>query len=90
MIDPTDLFEAVRTYDRSADNEESKGHARFATLDASYSGSGPARVTFDGETTLSTKSYHWVGNSPPRAGTRVFVLPVSTTYVIVGMVNGGV
>ncbi len=89
MIDPTTFFEAVRTYDKSADNEESKGHARFATVDPNYSGSGPARVMFDGETVLSTKFYSFL-NTPPRGNTRVFMAPVGTTYLILGMVNGGV
>lgn len=89
MLDPKEFFDSVREYDKSADNEESKGHERFATVDPNYSGSGPARVTFDGETAMSTKAYQFL-NAPPRNGTRVFMLPVGTTYLIMGMLNGGV
>ena len=64
MLDPTELFEAVRTYDKSADNTESKGHTRFATVDANYAGSGPARVMFDGEAALSTKAYQFNASKP--------------------------
>ena len=88
MLKPEELFEAVAEYDKSAENDESKGHARFATVDNAYAGSGPARVTFDGEATLTTKAYQFVGGAP-QAGSRVMMLPVSTTYVINGMLNGG-
>jgi len=89
MINPTTLFDAIREYDKSAENAESKGFTRCATIDPDYVGTGPARVTFDGETALSQKSYHFI-NTPPRASTRVVLLPVGSTYVILGMVNGGV
>ena len=89
MFDPREFFEAARQYDRSADNEESKGWNRCATIDPGYAGFGPARVTFDGETTLSQKAYQFLDN-PPRAGTRVALLPIGPTYLILGMLNGGV
>jgi hypothetical protein len=89
MFDPVKLFEAMREYDKSAENAESQGFNRCATIDPDYVGNGPARVTFDGETTLSQKSYHFI-NTPPRASTRVAMLPIGSTYVILGMVNGGV
>ena len=88
-FDPAKFFEAVREYDKSADNEESRGFGRCATIDPNYTGLGPARVLFDGETVLSQKSYHFLDN-PPRANTRVVMFPIGPTYVIMGMVNGGV
>ena len=88
-MDPREFFEAVRTYDKSAENEESKGWNRCGTIDPAYGGTGPARVMFDGETVLSQKSYHFVG-APPRSGTRAFLVPVGPTYLIMGMINGGV
>jgi hypothetical protein len=87
--DPTTFFEAVREYDRSADNAESKGFARCATVDPNYTGLGPARVLFDGETALSQKEYQFLDN-PPRANTRVVMEPIGNTYYIAGMLNGGV
>ena len=88
MLDPGQFFEAVAEYDRSANNADSKGHPRFATVDSAYAGTGPARLTFDGESALTNKSYNFAG-SPPVAGKRVFVVPVANTYLIMGMLNGG-
>lgn len=89
MLDPAKMFEAFREYDRSADNVDSKGFIRGGTIDPDYVGTGPARVMFDGETVLSQKSYQFL-NVAPRANTRVIMLPIGSTYVILGMVNGGV
>jgi len=88
MLKPRDFFDAVAEYDKSANNDESKGHPRFATVDSSYAGTGSARVMFDGETALTNKEYKFVG-SPPTAGARVMMLPVANTYVLMGMLNGG-
>ena len=88
MLDPTEFFEAVTEYDKSASNDQSKGHRRFATIDSAYAGTGPARVTFDGETVLTTKAYHFI-NLAPKAGARVLMSPVANTYVIDGMLDGG-
>jgi hypothetical protein len=88
MLRPGEFFDAVAEYDRSANNADSKGHERFATVDSAYAGTGPARLTFDGESALTTKAYSFAG-SPPVAGARVFVLPVANTYLIMGMLNGG-
>ena len=88
MLDPTEFFDAVTEYDKSAGNDASKGHSRFATVDSAYAGTGPARVMFDGEVTLTTKAYHFL-NLAPQAGARVFMLPHANTYVIAGMLDGG-
>ena len=88
MLDPAKFFEAVREYDKSADNVESAGFNRCATVDPDYTQVGPARVMFDGEETLTDKAYQYLGTAP-RANTRVVMLPIGPTYVILGMVNGG-
>jgi hypothetical protein len=88
VLDPAKFFEAAREYDRSADNMESTGYNRCATVDPDYTGFGPARVMFDGEEVVSDKAYQFIG-SAPRANTRVVMLPIGSTYAIVGMVNGG-
>lgn len=86
--DPTKFFDAIREYDNSADNVESKGWNRCGTIDPNYAGTGPARVQFDGELTVSQKAYQFVGVAP-LAGKRAFLVPVGPTYVILGMINGG-
>lgn len=88
MLDPTTFFDAVAEYDKSAQDDESRGYNRFATIDSAYAGIGPARVVFDGEVALTTKAYHFL-NLAPQAGARVFMLPVTNTYVIAGMLDGG-
>jgi hypothetical protein len=89
MLDPEAFFDAVNEYSKNANNDESKGWTRCATVDSNYTGTGLVRVTFDGETTLSQKAYAFL-DSPPRSGTRVLMLPIGATYVILGMVNGGI
>lgn len=44
----------------------------------------PARVTFEGETTLSTKAYAIAGGLLPMPGTRVFLVPIGNSYLIAG------
>ena len=87
-LDPGKFFEAVREYDKSADNIESKGWNRCATIDPDYTGTGPARVQFDGELAVSQKAYQYVG-TPPIPGKRAFLIPVGPTYLIMGPINGG-
>jgi hypothetical protein len=87
-MDPTKFFDAIREYDASADNAESKGWNRCGTIDPAYTGTGPARVQFDGEVAVSQKAYHFVGVAP-LAGKRAFLIPVGSTYLIMGPINGG-
>lgn len=47
----------------------------------------PARVTFEGEDTLSGKAYAVASDFIPRAGQRVFMVPIGTTYLIAGPVG---
>lgn len=63
---------------------------RLATVDPAYVLTGfPGevalpRVTFDGETTLSTKQYPILGSYIPTASDRVVMVPVGRTYVVAG------
>lgn len=88
-FDPAKFFDAVREYDKSATNADTQGFTRCGTVDPGYTGAGPARIMFDGETVLSQKAYHFL-NTAPLAGARVVLTPIGSTYVISGMVNGGV
>lgn len=66
---------------------------KLATIDPAYTGYTGypdiplPKVTFDGETTLSTKQYTVLGDYIPVAGDRVLMVPVGRTYVIVGVVR---
>lgn len=60
--------------------------ARIGTVDPSYT-SGLVKVTFDGETTLSVKGYAWLGAYTPAASDRVALLPVGTSWLILGKIR---
>lgn len=45
------------------------------------------KVTFEGESVLSGKRYAYAGGYFPVGGDRVWLVPVGTTYLIVGSVN---
>lgn len=59
---------------------------RLAVVDSGYAGGWP-KVTFEGEATLSGKQYAHVDSYAPAAGDRVVMVPVGTTYLIVGCVS---
>jgi len=61
---------------------------RLATVDPGYTGTDPPRVTFDGETALSSKHYAYLDSYRPTAGDRVVLAPAGTTYVIAGAISG--
>jgi hypothetical protein len=58
---------------------------KIGTVDPAF-GSGLPKVTFDGETTMSSKTYAYIG-SRPTAGSRVVLAPVGTGYVILGAIG---
>jgi hypothetical protein len=67
---------------------------RLAVVDPAYdpfaaypAATPPARVTFDGESTLSGKAYAVAQGFIPRPGQRVWMVPVGTTYLISGAVS---
>lgn len=60
---------------------------KLATIDPAYLGSGNPKVTFDGESTLTIKTYVYMGSGKPRAGDRVVMLPVGRSYVIIGVIG---
>lgn len=62
---------------------------RIATVDPAFdieAGLLP-KVTFDGESTMSTKRYPYGSGYVPLAGDRVVMLPIGTTYWMVGSVS---
>lgn len=60
---------------------------KFGVIDPSYS-SGNPKVTFDGETTLSTKTYPFLASYAPVASDRVLVAKINGSYVILGKFDG--
>lgn len=73
-----DFFEAIG---RVSDNGQTRTVA-LATTDSIYAGATTSKVTFDGETTLSAKSYRMIGTIT--ASSRVLLLRVGPSWVIIG------
>jgi hypothetical protein len=61
---------------------------RLAVVDSGYTTGWP-KVTFEGEGTLSGKQYPHLDSYTPAAGDRVVLVPVGTTYLIIGSVAAG-
>lgn len=79
----TDLLEAIAGYAVPAQEQRP---VKLGTIDPNYS-SGLARVRFDGESAVSGKGYAWLASYAPTAGDRVVLLPVGTSYLILGRVR---
>lgn len=95
--DALSFLESVAGYSRAASRSSADRPIRLGTVDPAYDpwdgypdAPPAARVTFDGETTLSGKAYGYVGGFIPWPGIRVFLVPIGNTYVIGGMINAQV
>lgn len=61
---------------------------KMGVVDPAYAGGNSAKVTFDGETSMSAKAYVIIGILPASSD-RVVLFPVGKTYVIAGNLSGG-
>lgn len=60
---------------------------KIGTVDPAFDGTtAGARITFDGESTMSVRSYPWL-DAAPRPGSRVVLLPVGRSFVIAGALD---
>lgn len=60
---------------------------RLGTVDPSDGGSGGVKVTFDGETTVGTVAYPYIGARRPEASDRVVLLRQGRGYVVLGALS---
>lgn len=88
------FLDAVQGYVQGGSRSSADRAVRLATVDPTYDPwdnypdpPAPARVTFDGETTLSGKAYPYVSGYVPWAGTRVVLVPIGNSYLITGSLN---
>ena len=58
----------------------------LAAVDPAYTGTGYPKVTIDGESALTTKTYPFLG-SAPRPSSRVLMVPIGRGYLIL---SGGI
>lgn len=85
-----DILSSIAGYTRAEGSGEAANRApRLATVDPDYTDGSP-KVTFDGEDTMSGKLYPYLDSYTPAPGDRVLLVPVGTTYLIVGAVSNGV
>lgn len=88
------FLDAVAGHIESGRTSSADRPIRMAEVDPDYypfdshpSPPPPARVTFDGEDTLSGKAYALAQGFIPHAGQRVWLVPIGNTYLITGAVN---
>lgn len=94
-IQPIAFLDAVAGYVTSSSSSSADRPIKLATIDPAYSafsglypsGVNPARVTFDGESTLSAKAYPIASGYIPQPGNRVYLVPIGNTYLIVGTIS---
>lgn len=97
-MDALDFLQSIAGYTRNAPSNGSSSSdrpIRLAVIDPAYNafsgvypnGVNPARVTFEGESTLSGKYYPVAVGYIPGPGQRVWLVPIGTTYMIAGAVS---
>ncbi len=97
-MDSLDFLSTIAGYVRNAPSSGSSSAdrpIRLAVIDPAYApfsspypnGIPGAKVTFEGETTLSGKLYPVASGFIPAPGNRVFMVPIGGTYLIVGNAN---
>lgn len=78
MMRPAHFIRAIR-----AATPEPGEAIKLATVDPAYAAGRP-KITFDGETTLSTKTYPYLASYTPGANDRVLLVQSGHTWVIIG------
>lgn len=90
MMEALNFLQAVAGFSQSDDSTKPKTN-RLATIDPAYADSSyPTalpKVTFEGETTMSTRTYPVISPYWPRRGDRVWMAPMGKGWVIVGSVD---
>lgn len=80
-----DFLTSIAGYTRHATDSSADRPLRLAVVDPAYV-SGAAKVTFEGESTLSVKAYYATAAVFLRPSARVVLVPVGTTYLIAGVI----
>ena len=87
MIGPKYFLDLMAGHVRSTNTGAAYKANRLARIDPDYS-SGYPQIIFEGETELTAKGYPYAAHYMPTADDRVFVMPVGTSYFILGSVVG--
>lgn len=93
-LDPMTFMQSLTGYAKTQETGSQSRPIVLATIDPAYdTGSFPdplPKVTFDGEDTMSGKRYAVMSPYWPQPGDRVAMVPIGTTYLIIGTVKSGV
>jgi hypothetical protein len=92
MIEPISFLDGVSGYVRKSTNGAADKGIRLATIDPAYDAFDPPypdgiplpKVTFEGEATLSGKTYAVASGYVPSPGARVWMVPIGNTWLIAG------
>jgi hypothetical protein len=87
-LQPIDILTSIKGFEETTSAKSSDRPIKQAVIDPAYVASSfPGtlpKVTFEGETVLSTKFYPVADPYWPEPGDRVWMVPIGTTYMIVG------
>lgn len=94
-MEPIAFLDGISGYVRSSTTNSADKPIKIAVIDPAYDSFDPPypsgiplpKVTFEGETTVSGKTYPVAHGFIPRAGQRVYMVPIGTTYLIAGGVE---
>jgi hypothetical protein len=94
-MEPISFLDGISGFVRTSTNTSADKPIRIAVIDPAYDGfaspypdgTPAARVTFEGETVLSGKSYAVAGGYIPTPGARVWLVPIGNSYLITGPVT---
>ena len=88
------FLEVVSGFTVAGQNGSQHRPVKFAKVDPAYNpfstypaAPPPARVTFEGESTLSAKAYALADGVVPMAGRRVWMVPAGNSYIIAGTIG---
>lgn len=84
MYEPRAFLETVSGLQVGRKESSADKPYLIAVVDPAYNGVGDPKVTFEGETTMSGKTYPYISTIYPRPSDRVILAPVGTSYVIIG------
>lgn len=90
-MEPLDFLQSIAGFMQAGKPGTDLSKIKLGTVDPAYiastfPGTLP-RITFDGETTMSTKTYPVMSPYWPQASDRVILVPVGATYLILGPVD---
>lgn len=85
--EPRAFLETVAGLQRNVSTSSADRPHLIGVIDPAYT-SGNPKVTFEGETTMSGKTYAYISSYYPIPSDRVVLAPLGTNYVIIGSVAG--